>query len=51
MLIQSHTGQTATVDINQIVDAIAKQEEYAPEVVKTALEIIDRQREAMGATL
>lgn len=51
MLIQTHIGQSATVDINQIVDAIAKQEEYAPEVVKTALEIIDRQREVMGATL
>lgn len=51
MLIQTHVGQSATVDINQIVDAIAKQEEYAPEVVKTALEIIDRQREVMGATV
>lgn len=51
MLIQTHIGQSATVDINQIVDAIAKQEEYAPEVVKTALEIIDRQREVMGAKL
>lgn len=51
MLIQTHVGQSATVDINQIVDTIAKQEEYAPEVVKTALEIIDRQREVMGATV
>lgn len=51
MLIQTHVGQSATVDINQIVDAIAKQEEYAPEVVKTALEIVDRQREVMGATV
>ncbi len=47
-LIQSHTGQAVIVDVNQIIEEIAKQGDYAPEVVKTALEIIDRQREAMG---
>lgn len=50
-LIQSHTGQKVIADVNQIVEEIAKQGEYAPEVVKTALEILDRQREAMGATV
>lgn len=48
-LIQSHTGQKVIADVNQIVEEIAKQEAYAPEVVKTALEILDQQREAMGA--
>lgn len=50
-LIQSHTGQKVIVDVNQIVEEIAKQEDYAPEVVKTALAVLDGQREAMGATV
>lgn len=50
-LIQSHTGQKVIADVNQIVEEIAKQGEYAPEVVKTALEILDRQREIMGASV
>lgn len=46
-LIQSHTGGKVLLDVNQIVDTIAAQEGYAPEVVRTALAIIDQQREVV----
>lgn len=44
-LIQGHTGNKVLMDINQIIDQVAAEEKYSPEVVKTALQIIDRQRE------
>ena len=33
---------------NQIIDQVAAEEKYSPEVVKTALQIIDRQRELVA---
>lgn len=44
-LIQGHTGNKVLMDINQIIDQVAAEEKYEPEVVKTALQIIDAQRE------
>jgi tetrahydromethanopterin S-methyltransferase subunit B len=46
-LIQTHTGGSVLLDVNQIVDQVAKEEQYAPEVVKLALEEIDRQRQVV----
>ena len=39
---------TAVYNINQIIDQVAAEEKYSPEVVKTALQIIDRQRELVA---
>lgn len=47
-LIQGHTGNKVLMDINQIIDQVAAEEKYSPEVVRTALQIIDRQREAVA---
>lgn len=47
-LIQGHTGNKVLMDINQIIDQVAAEEKYSPEVVKTALQIIDRQRELVA---
>lgn len=47
-LIQGHTGNKVLMDINQIIDQVAAEEQYSPEVVKVALQIIDTQREAVG---
>lgn len=47
-LIQGHTGNKVLMDINQIIDQVAAEEKYSPEVVQTALQIIDSQREAVG---
>lgn len=47
-LIQGHTGNKVLMDINQIIDQVAAEEKYSPEVVKTALQIIDQQREAVA---
>lgn len=44
-LIQRKTGEKVLLDVNQIVESIATQEHYSPEVIKTALETIDAQRE------
>lgn len=44
-LIQRKTGEKVLLDVNQIIETIASQENYSPEVVKTALETIDAQRE------
>jgi exonuclease SbcD len=46
-LIQTHTGGKVLMDINQIVDTIAAENNFAPDVVKTALEVIDQQRETV----
>lgn len=46
-LIQTHTGGKVLMDINHIVDTIAAEEGYDPEVVRTALAIIDQQREGV----
>lgn len=43
-LIQAKTGETVLMDVNGIVETIASQESFAPEVVKLALEKIDEQR-------
>ena len=47
-LIQGHTGNKVLMDINQIIDQVAAEEKYSPEVVRTALQIIDRQREMVA---
>ena len=47
-LIQGHTGNKVLMDINQIIDQVAAEEQYSPEVVKVALQIIDTQREVVG---
>lgn len=47
-LIQGHTGNKVLMDINQIIDQVAAEEKYSPEVVKTALQIIDSQRERVA---
>lgn len=47
-LIQGHTGNKVLMDINQIIDQVAAEEKYSPEVVKTALQIIDAQREVVA---
>lgn len=47
-LIQGHTGNKVLMDINQIIDQVAAEERYSPEVVKTALQIIDQQREVVA---
>lgn len=47
-LIQTHTGGKVLMDINQIVDTIAAENHFAPDVVQTALAIIDQQREAVA---
>ena len=44
-LIQSKTGEAVLLDVNQIVEEIAKLEGAAPHVIKAALELIDQQRE------
>jgi exonuclease SbcD len=44
-LIQSKTGDKVLLDVNQIMEEIAKLEGAAPHIVKAALEIIDQQRE------
>lgn len=44
-LIQGHTGNKVLLDINQIIDQVAAEEQYNPNVVQTALQIIDSQRE------
>lgn len=46
-LIQGHTGTKVLLDINQIIDQVAAEERYSPEVVSTALQIIDSQRESL----
>lgn len=46
-LIQTHTGGKVLMDINHIVDTIAAENNFAPDVVQTALAIIDQQREAV----
>lgn len=46
-LIQDNEGNTALVDVNAIVEAIAKKENYEPEVVKIALEKIGEAKEEM----
>ena len=48
-LIQGHTGNKVLMDINQIIDQVAAEEKYSPEVVQTALQIIDSQREGVVA--
>ena len=47
-LIQGHTGNKVLMDINQIIDQVAAEEKYSPEVVQTALQIIDSQREQVA---
>lgn len=47
-LIQGHTGNKVLMDINQIIDQVAAEEKYSPQVVQTALQIIDAQREAVA---
>lgn len=44
-LIQAKTGERILLDVNQIIEEIAKLEGSAPHIVKAALEIIDQQRE------
>lgn len=46
-LMQSKTGNAILLDINTIVEAIAAQENTAPNIVKIALELIDEQRAAV----
>ena len=46
-LIQAHTGDKVLLDINQIIESIAAEENYAPNVVNTALAVIDRERETV----
>lgn len=46
-LMQSKTGNAVLLDINTIVEAIAAQENTAPNIVKIALELIDEQRAAV----
>lgn len=48
-LIQGHTGNKVLMDINQIIDQVAAEEKYNPDVVRTALQIIDGQREKVEA--
>lgn len=48
-LIQGHTGGKVLLDINQIIDQIAQEEQFAPTVVQTALQILDVQREQVAA--
>lgn len=47
-LIQGHTGSKVLLDINQIIDQVAAEEQYNPNVVQTALQIIDAQREKVA---
>ena len=47
-LIQGHTGGKVLMDINQIIDQIAQEEQFAPQVVQTALQILDVQRERVA---
>ena len=44
-LIESKTGEKVLLDVNQIVEEIAKLEGSAPHIVKAALDLIDQQRE------
>lgn len=46
-LIQQNTGQAMLLDINQIVETIAEQDNTAPEVVALALKKIDEMREVV----
>ena len=46
-LIQDKQGNTAVVDVNAIVEAIAEKEKYKPEVVQIALDKIAEAREEM----
>jgi len=48
-LIQQNTGQAILLDVNQIVETIAKQDNTAPEIVRLTLEKIDEQREKVVA--
>lgn len=47
-LIQTHTGGKVLMDVNQIIETIAAEEHFAPDVVAAALAVIDQQREAVG---
>lgn len=47
-LIQQNTGQAILLDVNQIVETIAKQDNAAPEVVALALKKIDEMREKIA---
>lgn len=47
-LIKSKTGEAVILNVPQIIETIAKQEQYDPVVVKIALELIDLEREKMG---
>ena len=44
-LVEKKTGDRVLMDVNQIVEEIAKLEGAAPHIVKAALEVIDQQRE------
>jgi len=48
-LIKKQTGEKVILNVPQIVETIAEQEKYSPEVVKVALETIDLEREKMRA--
>jgi len=48
-LIQQNTGQAVLLDVNQIVETIAKQDNTAPEIVRLTLEKIDEMREKVTA--
>lgn len=44
MLMQNKLGDKVLLDVNQIIDVIAQQENAAPHIVKAALEVIDENR-------
>lgn len=44
-LIENAAGEKVILDVNQIIEEIAKLEGAAPHIVKAALEVIDQQRE------
>jgi exonuclease SbcD len=46
-LMKAKTGDAVLMDVNQIVETIAKQQETAPHIVKAAIELIDEQRAAL----
>lgn len=48
-LIKKQTGERVVLNVPQIIETIASQEKYSPEVVKVALETIDGEREKMKA--
>lgn len=46
-IIKKQTGEKVVLNVPQIIETIAAQEKYSPEVVKVALETIDGEREKM----